>query len=152
MIKFRLATERDSKKLFELRNDETVREASVNKEMIAWENHATWLSMVLKNELIFLYIVYNDQSPFIGQVRFDKKDKNLVEISVSVAKQFRGQGLGLEIIKKGVRFFLDNNPETKKVTGKIRNSNTASLYSFAKAGFDIVDKDKDYTSIEFKKI
>ncbi len=129
----REATINDAEILFNLSNEETVRENSINRNKIEWNNHIKWLKEKIEssNYIIFLFF---DASKFIGQVKFEIEDNEAV-ISISIAKEFRGKKLSLALLQKGISRFLLNNKNVEKIIAFIRPQNQASIKSFTKVGF-----------------
>lgn len=133
-LKFRSAEDSDSKFVWELANDPLVRGVSFSSDLIPWEDHQVWFSGRLADENCLFYIVENDKGEKVGQIRFELKDEGWV-ISLSIVKEFRGHGLGSEIIRSGSHLLFDTKPETDKIFAYIKNDNIASVRVFEKAGY-----------------
>ena len=87
---------KDMKEIFELSNDELVRQNSINQEKILWNNHIKWFhKRITLNNPFYVIRALNDK--LIGQVRIDKKDEAV--ISISITHEFRGKNLAAKIIK-----------------------------------------------------
>lgn len=129
MFYIRLADRSDMKKVFALSNNELVRENSFNKNFISWDEHVKWFTNRIENAGFPFYIVENKNGDFIAQVRFDKKEDDIV-ISISISEDFRGKGLASDIIKTCIK-----KSGFKKVVAYIKDNNTASIKSFEKAEF-----------------
>ena len=52
----RLAEEKDAESIFQLANEKSVRESSLNTAPISWDNHIKWFSQKLKDDKCFFYI------------------------------------------------------------------------------------------------
>ena len=121
-INLRKATKEDAVKLFEWKNDDTVRKFSiVTNSIIKWDNHLVWLGENIKD----IQIIEVDGTP-AGDIRI--KDD---EISIKIDKRFRGKGIGKKVLKLA-RY---NGMKAKIVKG-----NEASMKLFLGAGF----KEKDF--------
>ena len=125
----RLATIDDMEKVFELSNDDIVRANSINQEKIKWEDHVEWFNNRIKKQDEPFYIVESQDKEFIAQVRFDKKEEDIL-ISISIAENFRGKGLASKIVESCIK-----KSGYEKVTAYIYDTNMASIKTFIKAGF-----------------
>ncbi len=125
----------DAKLIFDWRNDPLVREVSFSSDEITWESHLNWFKRTLENPLrkIFIGLYQKNSEPF-GQVRFDSKD-NEAEISIVIAPDHRGKGLGLFLINEGVLKISGLNTNLQKIIAYIKPTNIASKNVFKKAGF-----------------
>ena len=101
MFNIRLANKDDIKKVFDLSNDDVVRQNSINKGKINWENHTKWFSDRIKNTEEPFYIIEDEKGNFIAQVRFNKEDEGFV-ISISIQKEFRGKGIAGHLLNMAV--------------------------------------------------
>ena len=95
----RLANKNDIKSVFELSNDDVVRRNSINTDKIEWNSHVNWFEKRIQDFKNPFYIVESNEGEFIGQVRFDKKDDEVV-ISISISPNYRGKSLSSRIIKE----------------------------------------------------
>jgi UDP-2,4-diacetamido-2,4,6-trideoxy-beta-L-altropyranose hydrolase len=129
----RYANEGDMKDYFKWRNEKLTRMASFNKDKIKWRDHVKWFRHSLTDPNKNLFVLIDEKTNKIGQVRFDKK-KTAAEIDVSIAPEYRGQGYGSIIIQLASREYLNNN-KIRHIIAKIKSENTYSLVSFQKAGF-----------------
>lgn len=121
-MKLRPATLEDSNFLLRLKNDKTMRKfAIVTHEKIQKENHERWLEKNVGS----IKIAYETEP--IGMLRVSNG-----EISINIAKKYRGKGFGLKMLK-GVKGYA-----------KIVDGNVASLNLFLKAGFKVKSHIKNY--------
>jgi len=124
---------RDIGFLYDLRNEQSVREASWNSNVVDCDTHFMWFDSVLKNPNRTLYILDVDGVP-VGQVRYDTDEDN-AEVSISIASKFHGKGYATEGLKKSVEAFFLKTPEVKTIFAHIKPSNLASIKAFTKAGY-----------------
>ena len=142
-IKIRKALLEDSEFLFNLRNEESVRKVSGNPNIIPWENHQAWFKKRLVNPKSIIFII-ELEGQSIAQTRYDlggngtALDGSDAEVSIAVAKDFRGKGLGTEILKKTAEKFWETFPEIKTIRAFINLGNEASVRSFSKAGYRLI--------------
>lgn len=140
-ITIRPAGFQDTDDLLEWKNDPDTRKFSiVTQDVILKENHKKWLADCLfdKNrELNILF--YNGEK--CGDLRFDIGPET-IEVSIRLAKEFRGKGIGSAAIKKYC-------PTVKRMYGKpiiakIVNGNLASMNVFIANGFKPIKYEEGY--------
>lgn len=148
-ITFRPATQKDSKFLFELRNDPSVRKKSATTHEIKWEEHDAWLTKSLKMPDRHLFIIKLGEKE-IGQIRFDKEtDSNTAEVSIALYSEHRGKGIGSQVLKEGCNFaFTKFKYDT--LSARIKKENTASIKAFEKNGFTEKEQKEDSIITELK--
>lgn len=141
----RLANENDIKKVFDLSNEDKVRQYSFNKEKIKWDDHTKWFNERIKNTNEPFYIVEDNNGNFIAQVRIDKKEETT--ISVSITEQFRGRGLARYIISE-----CSEKSGFRNIIAYVKSENQASLKSFIKAGYKQTGTKDGYLKLEFNSV
>ena len=129
MFNIRLADISDCERIFNLSNDPVVRNNSINKEKILWENHVKWFENRIKNINEPFYIVETPDGDLIAQVRFNKENNENI-ISVSITKDFRGKGLGAEVISES-----SQKTKLSPIFAYVKENNIASKRAFIKAGY-----------------
>ena len=139
----RLATIEDVKKVFELSNDDLVRTNSINQDKIKWEEHVVWFNNRIKDVNNPFYIVEDKNQNFIAQVRIDKKDENV--ISISLTNKFRGKNLSSKIIK-----LCSKKSKCNELYAYIKKENLASQKTFEKAGFVFVNKKDNLLKYKYR--
>ncbi len=125
----------DSRQVWEMANAPDIREASFNSDPIPWETHETWYQDKLQSsDSLFFLLIESATEKIAGQARFERKNGEWT-ISVSVTRDFRGKGLGTELIKVASEVFFDRHKNATAVNAYIKPENTASINSFARAGY-----------------
>ena len=82
------------------RNNKDTRLNSFNKNYINIIEHANWFFSSLRNNNRTILIGYDTKNNNkIGLVRLDKIKHKLVEVSININPQFRGQGYGKQLLK-----------------------------------------------------
>ncbi|MCZ6775492.1 MAG: GNAT family N-acetyltransferase [Ignavibacteria bacterium] len=132
-VTLRAAVFEDCRRVWEWRNEQATREASFNKEFIPFEEHERWFARKFADPNMRIFIAEDGQGDEVGYVRFDIS-KGEAEISVSIDKNERGKGYGIEIIKKGSDQLLTTEP-VKRIVAYIKLGNPASKVAFERAGF-----------------
>ena len=133
MIELRYVEEKDSRLIWHWANDPQVRAVSFSSEPIPWENHGQWFAARLADPQCIFLVATNENDTPVGQVRYDIEDDK-ARVSVSVDKQFRGQGLGTWLIKLSAQRIF-NEREIDTILAYIKLDNAASVGAFQKAGF-----------------
>lgn len=131
-IDLRSAVSSDELLLFQWRNDETTRLASVCSDPIKLSDHRSWFRKSLTNPHRLIQIGhYSGEN--IGMVRFDHfPEEARAEVSIIMAPQFRGKKLAACLLAAA----LKNNPFVGiRLTATIRPTNIASIKTFEKNGF-----------------
>ena len=93
MINLRKVEYKDSKKIWEWRNDPNTRKMFANSEFISWKSHKKWFEEIIKSENSMILLAYKDDLD-IGMVRFDFKSSNAAEVSLNFNPDARGKGYG----------------------------------------------------------
>jgi len=137
-IIIREASLNDAKILFELSNDDRVRENSINTDKIEWENHVNWLKEKIISSNYYIYLFFYDKH-FIGQVKFEIEDKEAV-VSISIVYEYRGRKLAVPILQKGIERILSSAKIVKKIIAFIKPENQSSIRSFNNVGFHFYDQ------------
>lgn len=125
----RMAKIDDMKNVFELSNEDLVRQNSIHTEKIDWETHVEWFKARINKIDEPFYIVEDKNGKFMGQLRFDKQNDDFV-VSVSISPEFRGKGLASEILSEAIK-----KSGLKNLSAYIFDFNEASKNAFEKAGF-----------------
>src|SRR6266542_4642209 len=132
VVTLRPAELSDGARLLEWRNEPTTRAVSLTPEQVSAEDHRAWLASKLADSRCALFIILADEP--IGQVRLDRLDGELAEVSIGLAPEARGRGVGREALRLAAAEAGDRLG-VKVLTARIRVENEPSLRSFAAAGF-----------------
>ncbi len=133
-LRLRKATLHDSRDIWELANDTTVRATSFSMEQISWETHSRWFQQKITSSDCCLFLAFDPEDKFAGQVRFDMQADGSVVIGVSLKAEYRGKGLGSAMLILAVERFQAANGE-RIIHAYIKEQNSVSLRAFARAGF-----------------
>ena len=149
MIKVRKATLKDSKDIYEWRNDELTRTMSLSTDSVEWDDHIKWFEASLENTKKLLLIceeIKNDEK--CAFVRFDIRDhRALVSINLSPSK--RGKGLSNDCLNKSLIYFNYKFPSISFFDAQIKTKNLASKSLFEKSGFNFKEEFKKVLYYEF---
>lgn len=131
-LHLRRATAEDCHTIWIMANDPMVRQNSFSTDSIPWEVHQAWFKKTLSDQECVLLVVMQGQE-VAGQVRFNINGSHSV-ISISVAKEMRGHGLGSRIIQLASQYIFDAFP-VELIHAYIKPENQTSITSFKKAGY-----------------
>jgi len=115
-------------------NDELVRQNALNPAPISADTHRSWFRQRISgNSAGALYVIESCDGLPLGQVRIEP-DAGAWEIHYSVAKAFRGHGLGVQLLDAAI---AQHQREFGDVVlfGRVRAENAASRRIFHKLGF-----------------
>lgn len=145
----RFAEHEDLKDLFIWRNDEETRKASFNTDEININDHKIWFKESLANPNINIFIICDKQCNKLGQIRFDK-NKDTAEIDITTNPKYRNQRIGTLALCKLSNVYI-NNFNVKRLVGKVKKDNIASLKAFEKAGFKVHKEHDEYLELWYEK-
>lgn len=131
-LRLRRAAERDRELLWRWANDPVTRANSFNPEQISMETHAEWFARKMANPGSRIWIAELSGVP-IGQVRYDRAG-NAAEVSISLATERRGQGLGSRILKVTAARACKELGVSMLVAHALPD-NQASIRAFLQAGY-----------------
>lgn len=133
-LQLRAASADDAALLFEGRNSEQVREVSVSRELISWEEHLAWLhSSLLKPERLLL-IAEAVCGP-VGMVRYDICSPATAEVSIYLFANCFGVGWGAHLLAAGEVAARKRWPELQQIEAQVAPHNLASMALFTRAGY-----------------
>jgi RimJ/RimL family protein N-acetyltransferase len=134
-VRLRPAQAADGDRLWQWRNEPTTRQASLNTAEVSLEDHLRWLAGQLDSPDVALFIVEEaTHGAPCGQVRLDRVAGGDAVVSLSIASEWRGRGLGVAALRALLE--PSNRPFwARRLLAVIRLSNEASRRAFERAGF-----------------
>lgn len=130
----RLARPADARRLWAWANDPGTRAASFTPGRIPWARHLAWFRAKLATSASRIYLATGRSGRPVGQVRFDVDRPGRAVISIVVAPEARGRGVGRRLLEKGLpRAARDLG--IRRVHAYVKRDNSASLALFRSAGF-----------------
>jgi len=118
----------DATLIFNWANEISVRNNSINQDPIIWDNHLKWFKSKLNNSNTKI-LVLATKNENLGQIRIDLVGEYWI-IDYSIDDQFRGNGLGKEIVK-----LLLSKFKSFKFKANVKKQNQASISIFTNLGF-----------------
>jgi RimJ/RimL family protein N-acetyltransferase len=123
---------------FEWTNDPATRSNSFNTQEVDYQGHTNWFSRKIDDKKALLLVFENEKNIPVGQIRIEQKtDENIVGISID--KNFRGLGLAVPMLTSACEAFFTEF-QAKNIHAYIKKTNLASLNSFKKAGFEVIEE------------
>jgi len=129
----RHATEKDCQLLWEWANDPDVRTVSFSTDPIPWERHLQWFNAKLADPDAVLYLAVDPEGAPIGHVRYQIEGARAA-VSISLAKPWRGKGLGRTILAMATEDLFRTTPATI-IDAFVKPVNAVSLQLFTRAGY-----------------
>ncbi len=123
----------DCQRIFEWRNDAQTRRFSHSQEEISFADHQTWFTRSLANPRLLLMMVEAGGSP-AGVLRYNLQE-TIALVSINLAPQWRGYGLGAAILRLGSGWLRSRLPDIGEIRAEILAGNEASARAFADAGY-----------------
>ncbi|MHC8368009.1 UDP-2,4-diacetamido-2,4,6-trideoxy-beta-L-altropyranose hydrolase [Pseudomonas sp. ZT5P21] len=133
VLQIRQVTLDDARLLFDGRNAEVVRRASLSPEFIDWPQHQAWLAASLSNPARLLLIAEADDGP-VGVLRYDL-DGRAAEVSIYLLEGRFGLGWGKALLARGEAFVSAHWPQLRAITAQVLPENQPSVKVFCEAGF-----------------
>lgn len=132
MIKIRRADISDLDTYFKWANEDSVRKLSFNSEKISYNDHVKWFNSQLLDENCLMY-VFSSILDF-GQVRIQIISNTDAVISISLDENFRGKGLGVQMLLMSIELFRKSFPLIV-INAYIKIENIVSKNIFERSGF-----------------
>lgn len=139
-LKIRRARFEDAELLWQWANDPEVRANSFHPEKIPMHKHLEWYEAKLSSSNTRIWILELNGEP-AAQIRYDCIDVNTAEIGFSVARTYRGRGLGIKILTLTV-WLACRELNTRWLKSVVFSSNEISKRVFVKAGFKFLRQEK----------
>ena len=149
MIKTRKAEFKDSKIIFEWRNDELTRKMSHTTDIVDWDGHSAWFASSLENKNRLLLLCENkNDSKKIAVVRFDVNSMRAL-MSINLSPDIRGKGISKQCLSESIENFKNEFPQVVALDAEIKLENIASQRVFKSIGFVNVRDDTNTLYFEY---
>ncbi|HEY8889399.1 MAG TPA: GNAT family N-acetyltransferase [Clostridium sp.] len=139
--------ESDCKILFQWSNEKLVRGNSFSSKAITFEEHMEWFKKRLGSNSCYLYIFCIDENP-VGQVRLDVENE-IGTISYSLDKDYRGQGLAIEMLELLENQIYESNMKVKILKGYVKSGNLASQKVFQRLQYDNKTENNNFRFLKY---
>ncbi len=149
-FRLRRARIEDSYLLWKWANDPEVRAASFSTAPIPRETHVAWFAEKLAPDKSLLLIAEDEKAVPFGQIRFDFRQNGEADLNISLAKEKRGCGLAVPVIRAGVRELFAST-QSERIHAFVKPQNVASVGAFEKAGFvrEGLERVREHPAVHF---
>ncbi len=137
-IFIRKAFNDDLKDVFELSNQDYVRQYSINSDKILWAHHVKWFNKVLQDSNIVFYVITNKSNFFLGQVRYEL-EKDTATVSISLSEHLRGKGLSKTILNQSIHELFSEKAIVNEIIAYVLEKNVVSMKIFKSLNFTAID-------------
>ena len=130
-MKLKRASLKDARLYWEWVNDKIVRENSIKRQFIEWDNHYLWFKKKIKDKKCYMFLLdYDNKS--IGQVRFEEI-KGYNKIDYSIVKCMRKRRLSKIMLSSAIERIRKHN--NNAMIAEVLPSNIISSKVFDSLGF-----------------
>jgi RimJ/RimL family protein N-acetyltransferase len=146
-LKLRFLDPADASLILNWRNQPSVIRYTRTQFSVPEESHMDWFRhrlTVLQDEPF--YIACLNGKP-IGFVRFDLVEECVFLISILISHEFRGKGLGINLLRQGISKIKTLHPGYK-LRAFVHVDNLASRKLFQSEGFDYIDSKELFMRFE----
>lgn len=133
-VLLRPASEPDECLLLRWANDQSSRDNSFPQDLIDRKSHHVWFTEKLLQPESEIFIAEMTDGMPVGQIRFDRQRNGDTLVDVSVDSDFRGLGIGAQIIVEGRNAIQKIWPGVT-IMAEVFDDNGPSKTSFLNAGF-----------------
>lgn len=137
-IHHRKTNKNDLDLYFNWTNDPATRNNSFNTQIVDYQIHTNWFLNKIEDNKALLLVFENEENIAVGQIRIEQKSTENI-IGISIDKDFRGKGLAVRMLEISCQEFFKTFQENN-IHAYIKKTNLASLNSFKKAGFEIINE------------
>jgi UDP-2,4-diacetamido-2,4,6-trideoxy-beta-L-altropyranose hydrolase len=138
-LEMRHATRNDVHLLWNWRNDAETRAKSRYSDVIPWDIHVAWFTERLGDDDTVMLIGLSEGRP-IGVLRFDRRVDASAEVSIVLAPEYRGRGLGRILLQSGCEY-VTRTGFAQVLHAELKVDNIASRRIFESGGFRMVSID-----------
>lgn len=132
-ITLRRAGVEDARVLWVWRNDPVTRAMSLQTDPVTWDTHREWFARSLQNPARVIWVAEAGGEP-VATVRLDDLGSGQAEISINVAPEARGRGIGPAVLRLATDQAISETGYNE-VVARIRSANAASVRAFERAGY-----------------
>lgn len=142
------ADKADSADLLAWRNDPDTRASSRNTQLVDQPEHDSWLINALADANRRIWVAEHDGAK-VGTVSATRLDEPRVELSVTVAREWRGRGAGRAMVTAATDKAAAIWPDAR-IQAVVRMQNAVSRLLFEGCGFREVSREQGYVTYEFR--
>ena len=147
IVTLRPARDDDADRILEWRNDADAIRFSMSDRRVTGEDHARWFATRRHDPCVHLWIAEVDGTA-VGQIRVDEEADGVGVVSIAVAPEHRGRGIGSEML----RTMADTaaaETAVRVLRALVHPDNVQSVRAFENAGFHMTAAEEgDFTVLE----
>jgi len=133
----RSVEKRDCLDLWKWRNDYKTIVNSISKTVVSYPSHYKWFNSIIKKTDAEIFIAFDEKEKTkIGMIRFQKKDRKAIEVSINMNPVFRGKGLGRRFLSASISNLLKRAPGFV-INARVVINNYRSKRLFESCGFAV---------------
>ena len=137
-ISLRPARSEDEDRLRSWRNDPVIRARSFSGDEVSAEEHHAWLARKLRDPDSLLFVI-EDLGSAVGQIRLDRVDQEAADVSIGLASEARGRGIGRAALVLAAGE-AGRTLGVRRLRALVKEDNEASLRAFVAAGFEEAER------------
>lgn len=138
MINIRYANEKDKLLLLGwVNNSDSIVGKLVNRGNISLNEHSDWFLERLKDVNTYMWIIENENNIPIGQIRFQKKSSNYLDVDIYVLKEERKKGIASKALN-----LASDSVNVFPLRAIVKKNNYRSFSFFSNNGFFLKLEDK----------
>ena len=126
----------DCAQIWHWSNDPLTRQQSFSPDPIPWKSHEQWYLSRLNDPATVFFIAEDQSGLSVAQCRFQIDRTNEATISISVAPEQRGKGIGTGAVREATAQVMERG--ISRVHAFVREDNASSKRLFEKAGYELV--------------
>lgn len=143
--KVRKAKRKDAKRIWEIRNQLSVRKWCTNKQKIEWKKHYRWFSDKYFSDGKNLCLVLELMNEVIGYCRFDWRRNHYV-VSIAIDSIYRRRGFGSYLLSRSLNKISRKN----QIMAEIVKENRSSLKLFKKNNFFVYKQNRQKIYLKYR--
>ena len=145
----RKVKEKDIEAVFNLFNEDYVRDNSINKSKITWEDHVKWFRSVINSTDNIFFVVTDYQDQFLGQIRYKVENHSAI-VSIGLCQEIRGKGLAKKLLMDSIKLIAEENDGVNNVIAYILEQNVASQKVFEQVDFVLSENQRGLLKYIYK--
>lgn len=148
-VTLRPATIDDAPLVFEWRNDPDIQAISGTTKELKMHDHLKWFAARLQeSHAESIYMVEGSEAGTIGTARVLQDGTSHARISLTIASEYRGRGIG----RKVIRLLKKKIDEMSRIAvARVHTENLTSLRAFMSVGFHIIALEGKFIELHSEK-
>jgi RimJ/RimL family protein N-acetyltransferase len=146
-ITLRSINNKDIKLLYQwLNSHDSLHGKIQTKGIVSFLEHSKWFEKKLTEKKTHIWIVENYKKFPLGQIRFEKKVCDYLDVDIYIIKEARGKGVAQKALN-----IAENLVEKCILRAEVKKNNIVSYNFFLNCGFKVLKEDKTKWTFTKKK-